>query len=153
MIGTFGPPLRVSSKALQGMVYNSALFLASSCFSCLLHVVGNLSRVVSVSRQLVTFSSSKFLHSFRAKRLRMLLFFWKISCWLLSINFYPLAWGSKFRFHIEVWRKPMLQMLLFLKDFWAKIVLKALFKLTNIWTNSASVWNVPLFSQKIAQMI
>jgi len=69
------------------MVYNSALFLASCCFSFLLHVVGNLSRIVSVPRQLVAFSSSKFLHSFCAKRVRMPLLFWKISSRLLSIIF------------------------------------------------------------------
>ena len=136
-------PVWASSESLfQGIPSYGLQFgivLASSCFSCLLHVVGNLSRVVSASRQLVTFSSSKFLHSFCAKRVRMTLFFWKISCRLLLIIFYPLAWGSKFRFHVEVWGEPMLQILLFSKDFWVKFGLKVLFKLPNICANSVSV--------------
>jgi len=57
----------------------------------------------------------------------------------LSIIIYPLAWGSKFRFQVEVWGEPMLQTLLFLKDFWTKVGLKALFKLPSICASSAAL--------------
>jgi hypothetical protein len=67
------------------------------------------------------------------------LFFWKISSQLMSLRFYPFAWGSNFRFHIEEWRVPVLCIFI-LKNFWTKVGLNVLFRIPNIWANFATCY-------------
>ena len=102
----FRPRLIVSSKVFQvvfvHLVYNTALFWASCCCSFSLHAVANLICIFLVPRQLVLLLIlPKFLHSFCDQKVCIPQFFWKISSRLMSIVFYPFAWGSKFRFHVE----------------------------------------------------
>jgi hypothetical protein len=69
------------------LVYNSALNVASSCCSYLLHDIANLI-IFLVSRQLALLTSlPQFFCFFCGQKGSMQLFFWKIISWLMSIIF------------------------------------------------------------------
>ena len=98
LIDLFRPYLIVSTKVFQvvfiHLVYNSKLFLTSSCCSVLLHVAASLICIFLVSRQLVLFLTlPKFLNSFCGQIWCTWLFLWKISCRLMSI-FLSFFWGG-----------------------------------------------------------
>jgi hypothetical protein len=107
LIDPFRPLLIVSSKVFQvvcvHLVYNPALFWTFCCCSFLLHVVANLIWIFLVLVTGYTFNSSKISSLLLWSKLCILLFSWKISSQIMLIGFYPFAWGSKFRFHLEEW--------------------------------------------------
>jgi len=117
----------VSSTVFQvifnHVVYNTALLLAFCCCSFLLHVIANLICIILISDQLVLLSSlPKFLHSFYGKKVRIPLFFKKMSSRLMLIIFYPFVCDSKFHFYTEEMGWPVHYVLLFLKISGPKLV-------------------------------
>jgi hypothetical protein len=68
--------------------------------------------------------------------------FWKTPSNLMSVVLYLYVWGSTFQFHIEDWVQPVHYILIF-EDFWTKVGLEVLFKISSIWENFNCIcWNL-----------
>ena len=133
LIDLFQPRLVVSSKVFQVVfgyfVYNSPIFLASCCCSCLLNVVANLICIFFISHPLVLLSSlPAFLYLFCDQNVCIPLFFWNFSSRWMPFVFHPFVWRSKFRFHIEEWGAPVHYTPVFVKISGHKLIEKCCLK-------------------------
>ena len=132
LIDLFRPRLEVCSKVFQVvfdyLVYNSPLFLAPFCSSCLLNVVADLICIFFISHPLVLLSSlslslslSLFFNTYIKKcvyRCSSEIFF------SMDVIRFSSLWRSKFRFHVEEWGAPVHYTPLFVKTSGPKLVEK-----------------------------